>query len=262
MKIHRIQGLVMRHMYLFKRSVPRLMDIFFWPTISILTWGFITVYLQRINLNSINIASILLGAIMLWEFLQRFQNGISITFLEEVWERNILNIFVTPITLAEFLTATTILGVIRMFCVFVVMSVISIFFYHFNIFSLGFAFIPFMAILMLFGFALGLFNMAIILRFGTQAQVLAFSVVFLFQPFSAVFYPVSALPESVQLISWLLPSTYVFEGMRNIIQNHAIDLQILSIGMFLSVFYAVLMMIFFYRMFAHVKLKGKLLKLE
>lgn len=238
------------------------MDIFFWPVISILTWGFLTIYLQKISAESVNVVSILLGAIIFWELLQRFQNGVSITFLEEVWERNILNIFVTPITIGEFISATTLLGLVRMVCVFVVMFVISFFFYHFNIFALGYYFIPFMAILMLFGFALGVFNMAVILRFGTQAQILAFSLVFLFQPFSAVFYPVSALPVGLHWLSWLLPSTYVFEGMRGILANGVMDLNLLWEGLSLAILYAVLMIVYFYRMFAHVKKRGKLLKLE
>jgi ABC-2 type transport system permease protein len=249
-------------MYLFKRSVPRLMDIFFWPTVSILTWGFLTVYLQRINLNNVNIASILLGAIIFWEFLQRFQNGVSITFLEEVWERNILNIFVTPITVGEFLSATTLLGMVRMAAVCIVISVLSGLLYHYNIFSLGLAFIPFVLILMLFGFSLGVFTMAVILRFGTQAQVLAFSIIFLFQPLSAVFYPVSALPGFLQWLSWLLPSTYVFEGMRGIIESGTLNVPLLMGGLILALLYAGLMIVFFYRMFAYVKRQGKLLKLE
>ena len=262
MKLHRINALVTRHSYLFKRSVPRLMDIFFWPVINIMTWGFISIYFQKVNLGNLNIASMLLGSIMLWEFLQRFQNGVAITFLEEVWERNILNIFVTPITVGEFLAATTVLGIIRMLFVGIVMSLVSVLFYNFNIFSLGFSFIPFVIILMLFGFALGVFNMAVILRFGTQAQILAFSLVFLFQPFSAVFYPVSAIPIAFQWISWLLPSTYVFEGLREVISKGTINLPLLFTGLGIAVFYAVAMIIFFYRMFGYVKLKGKLLKLE
>ncbi len=262
MNLRRINALFMRHMYLFKRSVPRLMDIFFWPVVSILTWGFLTIYLQRMNLNTVNVASMLLGAIIFWELLQRFQNGVSITFLEEVWERNILNIFVTPITVGEFLSATTLLGLVRAGCVFLVMFVISFFFYHFNIFTLGLYFIPFVAVIMLFGFALGIFNMAVILRYGTQAQVLAFSLVFLFQPFSAVFYPVSALPLSLQWISWLLPSTYVFEGMRAVLQGGVFKSSLMWGGIGLAIFYTALMILYFYRMFAHVKMRGKLLKLE
>ncbi len=255
-------ALTMRHMYLFKRSVPRLMDIFFWPTISLLTWGFLTTYLEKVNLNTVNIASILLGAIIFWEFLQRFQNGVSITFLEEVWERNILNIFVTPITVGEFLSATTLLGIVRMVCVFAVMSSISLLLYHFSIFSVGMAFIPFMLILMLFGFSLGVFTMAVILRFGTQAQVLAFSIIFLFQPLSAVFYPVTALPHFLQFFAWLLPSTYVFEGMRGVLTNGSVDTALLIQGFIIASIYAALMVWFFYRMFAYVKRQGKLLKLE
>jgi ABC-2 type transport system permease protein len=104
--------------------------------------------------------------------------------------------------------------------------------------------------------------MATILRFGTQAQVLAFSIIFLFQPLSAVFYPVSALPVFVQWASWILPSTYVFEGMRGVISNGTLDTTLMMQGFLLAILYAVLMVWFFYRMFAYVKRQGKLLKLE
>lgn len=192
MKIHRINALVVRHLYLFKRSLPRLLDILFWPVVTLLTWGFLTVYLQGISFNNVNIVSVLLGAIILWELLQRMQGAVAITFLEDVWERNFLNLFVTPLTIAEFLTSTVILGIIRLAGVLTVVSILSVLLYHYSIFSLGFYFLPFLVVLMMFGFAMGLFNMAIILRFGTSAQILAFGLIFLVQPFSAVFYPVSA----------------------------------------------------------------------
>ncbi len=262
MKIHRINALVIRHLYLFKRSLPRLLDILFWPVVTLLTWGFLTVYLEAVSFNNVNIVSVLLGAIILWELLQRMQGAVAITFLEDVWERNFLNLFVTPLTIAEFLASTVILGIIRLVGVLLVVSVLSILLYHYSIFSLGFYFLPFLAVLMMFGFAMGLFNMAIILRFGTSAQILAFGLIFLVQPFSAVFYPVSALPESLQFIAYILPSTYVFEGMREVINTGTLPLVLLTKGLILGFLYMTAMIFFFYKMFAYVKREGRLLKLD
>lgn len=262
MRIHRINALVIRHLYLFKRSLPRLLDIFFWPVVTLLTWGFLTVYLETVSFNSVNIVSVLLGAIILWELLQRMQGAVVITFLEDVWERNFLNLFVTPLTIAEFLASTVILGIIRLAGVLAVVSILSILLYHYSIFSLGFYFLPFLAVLMMFGFSMGLFNMAIILRFGTSAQILAFGLIFLVQPFSAVFYPVSALPQYLQFLAYTLPSTYVFEGMRAVINTGALPLDLLTKGLILGFLYMVAMIFFFYKMFAYVKREGRLLKLD
>ena len=262
MKIHRINALVVRHLYLFKRSLPRLLDIFFWPVVTLLTWGFLTVYLEAVSFNNVNIVSVLLGAIILWELLQRMQGAVAITFLEDVWERNFLNLFVTPLTIAEFLTSTVILGIIRLAGVLAVVSILSVLLYHYSIFSLGFYFLPFLAVLMMFGFAMGLFNMAVILRFGTSAQILAFGLIFLVQPFSAVFYPVSALPESLQFLAYTLPSTYVFEGMRAVINTGVLPFDLLTKGLILGFLYMSVMILFFYKMFAHVKKDGRLLKLD
>lgn len=262
MKWYRIKALVIRHLYLYQRSVPRLMDIFFWPVVDILTWGFLTVYLEKVSLSGINIASILLGAITFWLIIQMFQQAASVTFLEDVWEKNFLNMFVAPVKVSEFLTATAILALIRIFLVVIVISVISFLLYHYSIFSVGVYFIPFIVILMLFAFSIALFNMAVILRYGTSAQTLAFGLIFIFQPFSAVFYPVSALPAIVHPISYLLPSTYVFEGMRQLVNFGTVSSTNIYYGFILALCYVVLMIVFFFRMFAKVRDQGRLLKLD
>jgi len=262
MKWHRISAMLIRYLYLYKRSFPRLLDIFYWPVLELLLWGFISIYLETINISGVNILTVLLGAIILWDLLSQSQRAISIAFLEEVWERNFLNIFITPLRVTEFLSATVLLGIIRIFLVAVIMGVLAFVFYAFNILDFGFALIPFIINLLIFGWTLGLLTTAIILRYGTSAQVLAFAGLFLIQPFSAVFYPVSALPAQLHIISFLLPSTYVFEGMRAVITNGTIPWGQFFFGLALNIIYLLLVVWFFYRMFAYVKEKGLLLKLE
>ncbi len=262
MKFHRINALLIRHLYLYKRSMPRLMDVFFWPVMELVLWGFISVYINELGLAGFNAITVLLGAIIFWDLLTQAQRAVSVSFLEDVWERNFLNIFVTPLRLSEFLASTVVLAFVRILLVGVVMSVLGFLFYHFNFLDFGIYLVPFMLNLLVFGSAIGLFTTAIILRYGTSAQVLAFGLMFLVQPFSAVFYPVSVLPEIAQWVAYLLPSTYVFEGMRAVIETGSLPSNLLLGAIVSNLIFFVLFSWYFYHSFAIVKRKGKLLKLD
>ncbi len=262
MRLHRINALVIRHLYLFRRSVPRIMDILYWPIMELLLWGFISAYIGKLNIDGFNAVTVLLGAVIFWDLLSQSQRSVSVSFLEDVWEKNFVNIFVTPLKISEFLASTIVLGAIRIVAVGAVMGILGFLFFHFNIFTLGFSLIPFMLSLLVFGSILGLFTTGIILRYGTSAQVLAFGFIFLIQPFSAVFYPVSALPQGVQFISYLMPSTYIFEGMRSVIATGVLPKIFLFQSFVLNFVYLVLVLWYFYKMFAWVKNKGLLLKLN
>lgn len=252
----------MRHLYLYKRSVPRLMDIFYWPVMELLLWGFISAFIEKLNVEGFNAVTVLLGAVIFWDLLAQSQRAVSVAFLEEVWEKNFLNIFVTPLRVSEFIASTFILAAVRIVIVALVMTLIAFFFYKFNLFIFGFTLIPFMINLLMFGSILGLFTTTIILRYGTSAQVLAFGFIMLLQPFTAVFYPVSVLPSFLQKLAYFFPSTYVFEGMREVINTGIFSYQLFWSGLAANFVYAGLITFLFYRMFAYVKREGKLLRLD
>lgn len=262
MKFHRINALLIRHLYLYKRSFPRIMDIVYWPVMELLLWGFLGLYIERSGIGGFNAVTVLLGAVIFWDFLNQSQKAVSIAFLEEIWEKNLLNIFVTPLRLSEFFVSTLLVGFVRLLLVGVILVVLAFFMYQFNLFTLGFALVPFVLNLFLFGWALGLFANAIILRFGTSAQILAWGFLVLIQPFSAVFYPVSALPTFLHPVAYLLPSTYVFEGMRSVFATGSFSAAHLWGAVIANAIYLVCMLWFFFKMFAYVKREGKLLKLE
>jgi len=262
MKLHRINAILMRHLYLFQRSMPRIMDILFWPILELLVWGFLSLYLQELNLSNVNVITFLLGAIIFWDILNQSQKAVSISFLEDVWEKNFLNIFVSPLRIGEFLTASGLIALIRIILVSIILGVLSFVLYKFNIFQFGFYLIPFLFNLLVFGFILGIFTTGIILRFGTAAQILAFGIIVLIQPFSAVFYPVSALPHYLQYVSYIIPSTYVFEGMRAVAATGTLPVRDLVLALGTNAVYLVLVLWFFYKMFALVKVKGRLMKLD
>jgi ABC-2 type transport system permease protein len=238
------------------------MDVFFWPVLDVVLWGFLSIYLANLKITGVNIVTILIGAIIFWEFLNQSQKAISIAFLEEVWERNFLNIFVTPLSFAEFLFSTVFVGLIRIILVSIVMGLLAFFFYHFNLLSMGFLLIPFVINLLLFGWVMGIFTTAIILRYGTSAQILAWGLIAIIQPFSAVFYPVSALPSFLHWISYLIPTTYVFEGMRKVMTGAPLAHTDVILAFITNICFLVLVLMFFSAMFRKVKAMGRLLKLD
>ena len=211
----RIHGLVLRYLYLYRRSLARAGEIFFWPIMDLLVWGFVSTYINQEN----NVALFLLGSVIFWDVLYRSQQAITLSISEDIWVKNILNVFVSPVSIFELMVATCIMGIIKAVITAVVLGSLAFLLYAFNIVSIGILLLPFLISLLLFGWALGMVTMALILRFGKSAEALVWGIPFLIQPFSAVFYPVEVLPNWLQIVAYTMPSTYVFEGMREVLSN-------------------------------------------
>jgi ABC-2 type transport system permease protein len=129
MKLHRITALVVRHLYLYRRSLPRIMEIFYWPFLDLVIWGFITLYLARYQSQVPGFVTFFLGALILWDMLFRAQQGITISFLEELWARNLMNLFASPLKPSEFLAATMAMSIMKVTVVSIVMAVCALVFY-------------------------------------------------------------------------------------------------------------------------------------
>jgi ABC-2 type transport system permease protein len=224
-------------------------------------WGYTTVYLNKSGTAGINFVVLFIGALISWDNLFRAQQSITITFLEDVWSRNILNLFVSPLTPSEFLIGSIFYGMIRHFFTITFMALIAFWLYDYNYFSLGFYLIPAIFNLLLFGWALGIVTTALILRYGQSAEVLAWGLAFIIQPFVGVFYPVETLPTVFQVISRFLPPTYVFTELRQIVIHHQfVPIQML-IAFGLNVVYLFLAKLFFDWLWRIVKEKGYLTRL-
>lgn len=220
MNLRRVGILVLRYALVYRRSIIRLVEVWFWPTMELLLWGYVTLFLQRVGEGEIpRLVTFLIGAMIFWDILYRAQQGITLSFLEDVWVRNLLNIFCAPVRLSEYVAATFLFGLLRVGITLLSLAALAAVLYGFDLFELGWSLIPFMANLLILGLALGLITTAIILRFGQAAEALAWAVPFLIQPFAAVFYPVSVLPAVVREIAWVIPCTYVFEGMREVLRS-------------------------------------------
>lgn len=261
MKPHRVWAICYRYLCLYKRSLPRIMEIFYWPLLDLLLWGFITIYLSKYRQNLPNFVAFLLGALILWDILFRSQQGISVSFLEDVWARNFLNLFAGPLLPGEYIVSLMIMSVFKVMVAGAVTSSLAWLFYSFNFFVIGLSLIPFIICLVMLGWAIGVITLSFILRFGQEAEILAWGIGMLFQPVSAVFYPVSVLPGPLRVLARCVPASYVFEGMRQVITNGHFAVRQLSLAMALSAGYLALSLLVFRSVFRGVRRKGLLTRI-
>ena len=260
MELARVIAYTTRHLYLYKRSLPRLMEVFYWPLLDLLVWGFISTYLARYSGVLPDFVTFFIGALILWDILFRSQQGISISFLEDMWSRNLLNIFVSPLSATEYVLSLLIISMVKLLLASTVMVMVAWFLYSFNIFLLGFPLIPLVCNLIIMGWAVGIVTTAIILRFGQEAEVLAWGIAFLFQPVSCVFYPLEVLPPALQKVAFFIPAAHVFEGMRRVISEKSFPTEEVLWATGLNAIYVFIAVLFFAWNFRVVKRKGLLAK--
>jgi ABC-2 type transport system permease protein len=262
MNFHAVAALILRYIFLYGRNAIRFVELIFWPAVDLLVWGFLTVFLQQNTSGEFpQFISFLIGAMIFWDVLFRAQQGVAISFLEDVWTRNLLNIFVAPVRPHEYILATCGVGVLRILVTVSVLAALAAVAYAFRLDTFGFALLPFFGNLLLFGWALGMISVTLILRWGQAAESLAWAVPFLIQPISAVFYPVSVLPAWLQPVALALPSTHVFEGMRAVLRDGRVDWNQLAIAAGLNVAFLIAASLFFAFMLRSVRNRGLLVKI-
>jgi len=219
----------------------------------------VTAYLER--MAAPRAVSFLLGGVILWDVFYRSQQSITLSISEEIWVRNLLNVFLAPIRASELVVATCLLGLLRALVSAGVLGLLAWVLYQFHFFSIGPALIPYLASLVLFGWAVGMFTTGLILRFGHAAEALIWGVPFLIQPVAAVFYPVDVMPVWLQHVARLLPVTYVFEGMRKALATGHTDPKLLAPALALNALSLAAAGGFFGWMLTRVRERGYLVKL-
>ncbi|MDO8582949.1 MAG: hypothetical protein Q7R51_00275 [bacterium] len=249
MKYQRINAIILRHLYNFKHSLDRLSDSFYWPAMDLILWGLTSIYIRNSSSNVPFIVLAIITGLIFWQSVWRSQYEITVNFITEIWDRNLVNIFASPITIAEWITSVMILGIIKMSLSLSFAIILAIILYQTSIFSFGLILIPFFISLLMTGWAAGFIVAGLIARYGIKIQTLAWVGVTIIMPFSAVFYPVSILPIWAQKIAMLTPTSYIFEGMREILFTGKLSYEKLFISFGLNTVYLILAISFFIFMF-------------
>jgi ABC-2 type transport system permease protein len=214
---NRILALVERHAYLLLKSWPRMLSMAYYPTVTMIMWGFVTVYLRPTSNFLADAPGLFIGAVLLWDILFRGQLGVSLTFFEEMYSRNLGNLFVSPLRAWELIVGQLLMSVLRTLIGVGAACVFAWLLFHYSIFSLGFALLAFFFNLIVCGWAIGLAVSGLVLRWGLGAEELAWAAVFLLAPVSGVYYPIGVLPGWLQSVAHAVPTSYVFEGMRAVL---------------------------------------------
>ncbi len=215
----RIAAMVLRYWYLLRSSWPRLLELIYWPAVQMLMWGFLQAYIAQNAGFFARAGGTFIGAVLLWDILFRGQLGFSISFLEEMWARNMGNLMMSPLRPGEFVVSLMIMSIIRLFIGMVPVTGLAMLFFGFNLYGLGIALAAFFANLILTSWAIGILVSGIVLRNGMGAESLAWTFMFLIMPIACIYYPVDVLPVWLQYVAWALPPTYVFEGMRALVSE-------------------------------------------
>jgi ABC-2 type transport system permease protein len=256
MRFTHIVAIVLRQFYLIRGSLSRVLPLFVWAGIDIVLWGFITKYLNTFVYSGFSFVPSLLGAVLLWDFLIRVMQGVTMTFFEDVWSRNFLNIFTTPLSISEYLSGLVLSSIATSSVGLVVMVVLATAIFGLSFLLYGVMLVPFFLVLFLCGIALGIVGSSIVLRLGPPAEWFVWPIPAMISPFVGVFYPLSTLPQWMRYVARLLPPSYVFEGMRAIVAGVRPSPQGVLLGACLALLYILLACWLFASVYRHAVRTG------
>jgi ABC-2 type transport system permease protein len=248
----RVAAIALRQYYLYRGSPQRVFPIFVWVAVDILLWGFLTRYLNSVARADFNFVPALLGAVLLWDFLTRVMQGVTMALFEDVWTRNFLNIFATPLRISEYLAGLVAAAISTSFLSLVAMLVFAKLAFGLSFLTYGVALAPFLMVLFLTGIALGVAGAAAVLRLGPASEWLIWPIPMLVSPFAGVFYPLAILPGWMRAIAMILPPSYVFEGMRAVVAGKPVPWDRLALGGGLALVYLVLACLSFLWVYRYV----------
>jgi ABC-2 type transport system permease protein len=256
----RVSAILLRHLYVLRRSWPRILDLAYWPTVQMVLWGFITVFFREHSSWVAEAAAVLISAVLLWDVLFRANLGLAFSFLEEMWARNLAQLFISPLRPSELVAAVSVMSLIRTLIGVTPAALLALPLFDVSVFALGLPLIAFFANLLVLGWSVGLVVSAAVLRLGLSAENLAFVAIFAIAPLSGIYYPIETLPGWLRPVAWALPSAHVFEGMRAVLFDSTFRLDLLAGAVGLNILYFASAVLFFLRMVHIARRRGLLLQ--
>ncbi len=258
MKLRPIGAIALRQLYLMRSSPVRVLPMVAWVAVDIVLWGFIARYLNSVSSSGINFTASLLGAVLFWDFFTRVMQGVTMAFFEDVWTRNFINVFASPMQISEYLTGLVLTGIATSLIGLIVMLLIATLLFGLPFAAMGLMLLPFLLVLFLFGIALGVAASAMVLRLGPASEWLVWPIPALLSPFAGVFYPLSTLPAWMRAVGHALPPSYVFEAMRGFVAGHSPSAGALLTGSALAGLYVLLAAWLFMRVHRYAVRSGLL----
>ena len=261
MNLNKMYGLFLRHFYLIKSSLPRILDLIYWPTIQIILWGFISKFFSIYSSFYNNTLGVILTCAILYDILFRSSISFNMLFLEEIWSRNFTNLFIAPLKLKEIILSLIFTALIRTLIGLVPAIILTSPLFGVSILNLGFPLLILFLSLYIFGITLGLFVSSGLMRYGPSFENIAWSSLFLLAPLGCIYYPIEILPNFFQIIAKGLPLVYIFDETRNILLNGYVNYENIRQAYLLNLIYLFCGIGLFYLSFLRARVKGTLINM-
>jgi ABC-2 type transport system permease protein len=261
MSINRIYGLFLRHFFLIKSSLPRVLDLIYWPTIQIILWGFISKFFTTYSDYYNNTVGVILTCAILYDFLFRTSISFNMLFLEEIWSRNFTNLFIAPLRISEIIISLVFTALIRTLIGLVPAILLTSPLFGISILNLGAPLFLLFLSLYIFGITLGLFVSSGLLRYGPAFENIAWSSLFLLAPLGCIYYTIEILPEFFQNLARALPLVHIFEEARHILVDNVVNYESIFTAFKLNLIYLLFGILLFYYSFSQARKKGSLINI-
>jgi len=260
--LRRIWGMIYRHIAVYRRSWPRLLEIAYFPTLELLIWGFTASFFAHAHAGpTVMSAGALIAGVLLWEVTLRGQIGVTFSFLEEIWSRNLGHIFVSPLRPAELVTSLLAISLMRTIIGLLPATILAYFLYKFNIFAMGPVLLLFFINLLVMGWWVALGIVSLLFRYGAGAEALAWTIAFGITPLACVFYPLSTLPTWLQPVAQAIPAAHIFQGMRAALLQNTIAWDQLAAAAMLNALWMLAAIAVFAGQFRAARIRGALISI-
>ncbi len=208
----KVLAFIFKNLIITKGNVFSFFEILFWPTVGLLSVGFLIKYLQ---LGSDMTAFVLIGIISM-SVVQICQIDIAYVLLYDVWGKCIKHEFIAPVNSVHLILGSWMIGIFRSGLIFVLLVLFSSYSFHFYFLKPGIGALSlFLVGLFLTAALVGITVCILVLTFGHKAEVAAWSLVSLMLLVCGIYYPISILPGPIMAVAKLIPLTYFLEYFRS-----------------------------------------------
>lgn len=236
MKMYKIAALIYYDMLVFKNSRWKIAEFVYFPITTIIIWGLFSVFVKDMAVEA---GLVVLVVNIFWNFAYLAQSSVNMQMNDDTWSGSLKQILITGITEFEYLTARMVFAIIISIGIMLLMLGISYYIFGLSLVITNAVEILALSALTLFAsLALAILLAAMIIAAGREYSFLAWSALQAFILLSAPFYPVSIFPESVQVVSRLMPFTSIFEATRSLVSAGTISHSLLIEGLIVNIFYA------------------------
>lgn len=254
-----INGFFYKIWLITKKRTYHIFEILFWPVIGLVSVGLLTRFL---SLTPEMVAFVLVGVIAL-SVVQIGQLDMSYLILYSIWNKSLKHEMAAPIGVFHIIVGTWTMGVAHSVLVFALLSVFSAQAFGFRFLDTGLLpLILFFIGLSLTSAVVGILVCAMAFRFGGRSHVAANSIVSVLALVSGIYYPVEVLPESVRVVSYVIPLTYFLEYFRSFFGFTPTIAHPLAIGYALVIAYLALACLVLTYSLRHSQKSGILLKMS